>query len=368
MQAVILAAGRGSRLRPITDTRSKPMLPILGKPIVQRVMENLVSSGLRDFILVVNPGDSKIREHFQHNLTMDVNVHFVNQPERLGMADALMHAAPLIREDFVLSACDYLVTKEDVRSLINRWGERPDLGGLLSLIRISRQDSLKTAIVTLEGDRVTSIIEKPHPDQALSNISSLPLYCLSKGILEILPQLQKTARGEYELQDALQMMVMEGNIVSGIYFQSYLTLTTAEDLLESTIQNLLADTSLTRKTIKYSFASLTIGSGAVALVMTHETYSKGSQKFLGGAYRANTRHNDLCQGGQCDAPHSGQNSTLMATDSEELMKQGIDTAKSTWYDFLAELGWQPEKIDVFFCHQVGSAHRERNAKVRDLER
>jgi len=131
---------------------------------------------------------------------------------------------------------------------------------------------------------------------------------------------------------------------------------TAEDLLESTIQSLLADTSLTRKTIKYSFASLTIGSGSVALVMTHETYSKGSQKFLGGAYRANTRHNNLCQGGQCDAPHAGQSSTLMATDSEELMKQGIDTARSTWYDFLTELGWQPEEIDVFFCHQVGQAH------------
>jgi len=131
---------------------------------------------------------------------------------------------------------------------------------------------------------------------------------------------------------------------------------TAEDLLESTIQNLLADTSLTRKTIKYSFASLTIGSGAVALVMTHEKYSKGSQKFIGGAYRANTRHNDLCQGGQSDSPHSSQSSTLMATDSEELMKQGIETARSTWDDFLAELDWQPEEIDVFFCHQVGQAH------------
>jgi 3-oxoacyl-[acyl-carrier-protein] synthase-3 len=131
---------------------------------------------------------------------------------------------------------------------------------------------------------------------------------------------------------------------------------TAEELLESTIQSLLADTSLTRKTIKYSFASLTIGSGAVALVMTHETYSKGSQKFIGGAYRANTRHNDLCQGGQCDTPHSGKSSTLMATDSEELMKQGIDTARSTWDDFLAELHWQSEEIDVFFCHQVGQAH------------
>ena len=131
---------------------------------------------------------------------------------------------------------------------------------------------------------------------------------------------------------------------------------TAEDLLESTIANLLADASLTRKTIKYSFASLTIGSGAVALIMTHEEYSKGSQKFIGGAYRANTRHNDLCQGGQNDTPLSSQGSTLMATDSEELMKQGIETARLTWHDFLAELDWQSEEIDEFFCHQVGQAH------------
>jgi 3-oxoacyl-[acyl-carrier-protein] synthase III len=131
---------------------------------------------------------------------------------------------------------------------------------------------------------------------------------------------------------------------------------TAENLLESTIANLLADSSHTRKTIKSSFASLTIGSGAVALVMTHENYSSGSQKLIGGAYRANTRHNDLCQGGQSAGSASGQASILMATDSEELMKRGIETAKDTWDDFLTELGWLEEEIHVYFCHQVGQAH------------
>ena len=131
---------------------------------------------------------------------------------------------------------------------------------------------------------------------------------------------------------------------------------TAEDLLESTISNLLADNTITRKTIKYSFASFTIGSGSVALVMTHEQYSKGDQKFMGGAYRANTKHNDLCQGGRCNDPLTSQNSILMATDSEELMKQGIETARATWTDFLVELAWLPGEIDSFFCHQVGQAH------------
>jgi 3-oxoacyl-[acyl-carrier-protein] synthase-3 len=131
---------------------------------------------------------------------------------------------------------------------------------------------------------------------------------------------------------------------------------TAEDLLESTIRKLGADSSLTRKTIKYSFASLTIGSGAVALVMTHENYSSGPQKFIGGAYRANTRHSELCQGGLSGNPGSSPGSILMATNSEELMKRGIETARDTWHDFLEKLGWLEGEIDVFFCHQVGQAH------------
>ncbi len=128
---------------------------------------------------------------------------------------------------------------------------------------------------------------------------------------------------------------------------------TAEDLLQSTIDNLLGDTSLTRRSIKYSIASLTIGSGAVALVMTHDDFG-GEQKLIGGAWRAKTQHSGLCQGGK--AADSGPGSILMATDSEELMKRGIETAGATWADFLHQLRWRKEDIDVFFCHQVGQAH------------
>ena len=132
---------------------------------------------------------------------------------------------------------------------------------------------------------------------------------------------------------------------------------TAEDLLESTIKNLTADKNLTRKSIKYSFASLTIGSGAVALVMSHENYcAADALKFTGAAYRANTRHNELCQGGRSGDLDISKGSILMATDSEELMQRGIETASNTWEDFLAELGWKGAGIDVFFCHQVGQAH------------
>lgn len=125
---------------------------------------------------------------------------------------------------------------------------------------------------------------------------------------------------------------------------------TAEDLLESTILGLLADSHLTRKTIKPSFASFTIGSGSVALVMA-DRGSGGRHRLVGAMPRANTVHSNLCQGER----QSGAG-TLMATDSEELLKRGVETAHAAWCDFQAELGWRPETIARFFCHQVGSAH------------
>ncbi|MEN8142066.1 MAG: 3-oxoacyl-ACP synthase III [Thermodesulfobacteriota bacterium] len=126
---------------------------------------------------------------------------------------------------------------------------------------------------------------------------------------------------------------------------------TAENLVESTIENLLNDQTLTRKNIKNTFASLTIGSGAVALVMGDGRQHDTGHKLKSASYRANTSYNDLCRGG-----NEGAAGTLMATDSEELLKRGVETAQQTWLDFLVESGWAKESIDRFFCHQVGSAH------------
>jgi len=126
---------------------------------------------------------------------------------------------------------------------------------------------------------------------------------------------------------------------------------TAEDLVNSTIDALLNDPTLTRKSIKSAFASLTIGSGAVALVMGDRSRRDSGHYLAGGSFRARTSFNDLCQGGRADSA-----GTLMATDSEELLRRGVETARQTWDDFLAESGWSAESISRFFCHQVGSAH------------
>src|SRR4030042_5389720 len=93
MQGVILAAGKGSRLQHITLRRSKAMLPILGKPMVERVMLDLAANGVEDFVLVVSPDDRYITHYFRRESDIKADVRFVYQLLRLGMAIVLACSA-----------------------------------------------------------------------------------------------------------------------------------------------------------------------------------------------------------------------------------------------------------------------------------
>jgi NDP-sugar pyrophosphorylase family protein len=231
MQGVILAAGKGSRLQPITLNRSKAMVPILGKPIVERVMEDLADNGVNDFILVASPDDRYITRYFRHESQLAADIRFVYQPERLGMADALQRAAPLIEGDFILSACDNLISAGHVNKMLLRWVTDPCPNGVLTLMEVTPEQVHSTGIVELHGPWITRIVEKPRPEEAPSNISSLPLYCFNPRILEYLPEVPRSPRGEYELQDAIQMLIERDGQVCGVQAASRLTLTSPADLL-----------------------------------------------------------------------------------------------------------------------------------------
>lgn len=151
----------------------------------------------------------------------------------------------------------------------------------------------------------------------------------------------------------LDGMVMLANMIELGQVRNGLVVSgeTAEDLLESTLLSLLADQTLTRKSIKPAFASLTIGSGSMGLLMRRAEIDEKIVRLVCGAWKANTIHSDLCHGDQ-----SGENTTLMATNSEELLYRGVETALLTWQEFSKKSGWHGDDVDHFFCHQVGSAH------------
>jgi NDP-sugar pyrophosphorylase family protein len=208
------------------------MLPILGKPIVERVMEDLAAHGIKDFILVVSQDDRHITRHFQRESSLDADVRFVYQPQRLGMADALHWAAPLIQEDFILSACDNLVASQDIAQLLDLWRSTPPPDAVLTLMKVPPEQIIRSGIVAMNEGRVIRIVEKPSLEDAPSDIASLPLYCFSPQFLTYLPTVQLSPRGEYELQDAIQDLIdHQGNVI-GMLVSERLTLTSPADLLQ----------------------------------------------------------------------------------------------------------------------------------------
>lgn len=125
-------------------------------------------------------------------------------------------------------------------------------------------------------------------------------------------------------------------------------------LVEATIKRLNEDSNIGRKNSKLSFASLTIGSGAAAMVLTHTDIAKHDHKLLGGGMLVDSSAVELCQGGVVE----GGAGPLMQTDSETLMQEGVKLATRVWAETRAELGWQNSDVDRVFTHQVGVMHRK----------
>lgn len=128
-------------------------------------------------------------------------------------------------------------------------------------------------------------------------------------------------------------------------------------LVETTIEALNRDESLTRSGVKSAVASLTIGSASSAVLLTSRGLSRTGNRLLAAAARANTDFHQLCQSGRDEAVGSGMQ-PLMETDSEQLLREGIATGVETFRDFLETANWDRGSIDRTFCHQVGVAHRK----------
>jgi 3-oxoacyl-[acyl-carrier-protein] synthase-3 len=127
-------------------------------------------------------------------------------------------------------------------------------------------------------------------------------------------------------------------------------------LVESTIDYLNGNGSLSRAQIKPAFASLTIGSGSAAVLLTDRKLSPTGNRLLGAECYANTRFSRLCYGG--DASAASDPALLMWTDAEGLMHHGVEAARQAFDRFLVSMGWTAGDVAKTFCHQVGRAHQK----------
>ena len=116
--------------------------------------------------------------------------------------------------------------------MLAAWNSEPRPDAVLSLMPVARDKISSTGLVELDGEWIVRLVEKPTPEAAPSNVSSLPLYCFGQTVLEYLPEVQLSPRGEYELQDAIQMLIEREGRVRGVFVQRRLTVTGPRDLLD----------------------------------------------------------------------------------------------------------------------------------------
>lgn len=222
-RAVILAAGEGSRMRPLTYTRPKSMLPIAGKPVLEYLLRELIQAGITEFIIIVGYHDEQIRDYFADGSKWGASIQYANQRQQLGTADALRMVKEFAGESFLLVNGDIIINSEDILRLLAR------TGNVMSVIDL--EDVTGLGVIEVENDCVTHIYEKsPYPPSHLANAG---LYLFTSEIFHAIENIPKSKRGEYELTDAIQLLINNGLPVTYQLISHWLDFSYPWDLLNA---------------------------------------------------------------------------------------------------------------------------------------
>jgi len=211
MKAVILTAGKGLRLMPITSSRPKPMIPLAGKPILEHTILGLKEAGIREILLIVGYKEKMIMNYFNKvQETLNIKIEYIKQSEQLGTGHAASLAKTFVKnESFLLMYGDLMIDKIIFKEIIERY-IKSKLEGLISLIEVDNPQNF--GIISLKSDGfVNKIVEKPSPDLNLGNLANAGIYIFSPLIFEAINKTEKSIRGEYEFTDSMQILINQLN-------------------------------------------------------------------------------------------------------------------------------------------------------------
>lgn len=206
MKAVLLAAGKGTRLEPLTENIPKVMLPLAGKPLLEYIVEAIGNAGIKEIVMVVGYQARKIMDYFGDGSQFGLKIGYVEQKERLGTAHALAMAR--MDDDFVLVNGDSLVGPEELKTVIDAHKTSVTIG-----LRTVDQPQLY-GVVEMDGDVVVGIEEKP--ENPKSNLVSTGMFAFSPKIFDAIKRTPKSHRGEYELPTSLEILMEDGETIRGV--------------------------------------------------------------------------------------------------------------------------------------------------------
>jgi NDP-sugar pyrophosphorylase family protein len=205
IKAVILAAGRGTRMKELTEELPKPMVKVKGTPILESIVRGLVANGVERILVVVGWRKEVIRDHFGDGSSFGCVIEYVEQLVQDGTGRVVELAKDFAGNDpFILSYGDILVPASSYAPLVDCSG----VDGKLT-VKVA-EDVRKGGAVFIENGFVTDLIEKPGEGQPTSPYYNAGIYAFSPRIFDYTAKLELSPRGEYELTDAIASQVRDG--------------------------------------------------------------------------------------------------------------------------------------------------------------
>jgi dTDP-glucose pyrophosphorylase len=239
LKAIVLAAGKGTRLAPITDWVPKPLLPIGGRPTIDTLLTSLGAAGIVDALVVVGHLAEKLVEFLGDGAAYGMRLSYRVQSEQRGTAHAVMEAIDFVEGETMVVAGDTAFGPTHIGGLAEFHREAAaDLSVSLKRVSVERLSATSSvalapdgAVAATVGGRITRIVEKPAPGTAPSSVAAAPLHIYPPSLVEYLPRVRLSSRGEYELTDVIALMIADGLRVMGRIEPTAPNLTDQRDIL-----------------------------------------------------------------------------------------------------------------------------------------
>ena len=229
---VILAAGKGSRIKPLNFEFPKPLLPVCNKPIIQYQIEEMKSLGINEVYIVVGHLGGKIKKYFGNGKKLGVKITYVKQKERLGIAHAVGQLEPYIRDPFLLFLGDIFYVSKNLKKMVTLFNQT-QVGGVLAVKKEKDPELIKRnfSLILGRNNLIKRVIEKPR--YIVNNLKGCGIYLFDLPIFDAIRNTPRTAmRDEYEITNAIQLLIDYGYKVYPADVVDWdMNITFAEDLL-----------------------------------------------------------------------------------------------------------------------------------------
>jgi len=226
MKAVVLAAGKGKRLWPLTENRPKPMIPVANRPILEHIVEALDTANIDEVVLVVGSNRERVQSYFGDGQHWDLDITYVVQDQQLGTGHALLQAESQVGDSFIALNGDRIINAKLVEDVWVRHRETDD-----PTMGVTRTDEpSRYGVVELDSRDVVRIEEQPIPELAKSDFINVGVYAFSPDIFAAIRQTD--SQGEQALTDTISDLMDSQRVRAVPYRGMWLDVSEPWDLLE----------------------------------------------------------------------------------------------------------------------------------------